>query len=289
MRFAFSTNAFMGQTVLEAIESIAAAGYDGVELLADIPHLYAASVGASEVRRLRRALSRHRLGVSNINANTVRGYCWDCSADPLFEPCLTDPDPEARAWRVDYTKKCVDLAAGLESPSVSITSGPIQPESTPEEGIELLKRALREIAAHAGKRGVKVGLEYGPGLLIESGTELSCLINEIGSEHLGACLDLGHSRLVGEDPEFTIDLLRGCIFHIRVEDMKDGKRHHLIPGTGDMDFSRLLAAVEKSGYEGFVTVELYAYPHRPEEAARRSLEYLRGLGGGRRAVGDAAN
>ena len=39
MRFSFSTSAFIKQTVYKAIESIAAAGYEGVELLADVPHL----------------------------------------------------------------------------------------------------------------------------------------------------------------------------------------------------------------------------------------------------------
>ena len=40
MKLAFSTNAFVRYPVTEAVERIAAAGYEGVELLADVPHLY---------------------------------------------------------------------------------------------------------------------------------------------------------------------------------------------------------------------------------------------------------
>lgn len=288
MRFSFSTNAFIRHTVFEAIESIAAAGYEGVELLADIPHLYMHTLRAPDIKKLKASLARNRLAVSNINANTVRGYYGNGSAEPLFEPCLTDPAPEVRSWRVDYTRKCIDLATVLNCPNVSITSGPIQPESTPEEGIEFLKKALRDIMAHAEKKKVKVGLEYEPGLLIESSSELSCLINEIGSEYLGANLDLGHSHVLGEDPEFTIRLLQGRIFHVHLEDIKDRRHFHLIPGTGDMDFRKLLALFEKSSYGGFITVELYTYPHKPEEAARKSLEFLKGVTS-RRVVRDAAN
>lgn len=288
MRFSFSTNAFIRHTVLEAIDSIAAAGYDGVELLADIPHLYVHTLRASDIKKLRASLVKNRLAVSNINANTVRGYYENGTAEPMFEPCLTDPDQDIRQWRIDYTKKCIDLACVLDCPNVSVTSGPIQPESTPEEGIEALKKALREIMAHAETKKVKIGLEYEPGLLIESSSELSCLINEIGSDYLGANLDMGHSHVLGEDPEFTVKLLKDRIFHVHIEDIKDRKHFHLIPGTGDMDFKKLLALFEKSSYSGFITVELYTYPHKPEEAARRSLEFLKGLTA-RRAMRDAAN
>ena len=287
MKFSFSTNAFIRQTVYSAIESIAAAGYEGVELLADIPHLYVHTLRASDIKKLKASLTANRIAVSNINANTVRGYYENGDAEPLFEPCLTDPDPEVRGWRVDYTKKCIDLAKALNCPNVSVTSGPIQPESTPEEGIEALKAALREIIAHAGKMNVKVGLEYEPGLLIESGSELSCLINEIGSEYLGANLDLGHSHVLSEDPEFTVKLLQGRIFHVHLEDIKDRKHFHLIPGTGDMDFKKLLSLFEKT-YGGFITVELYTCPDNPVEAARKSLEFLRGLSR-RRIANDAVN
>lgn len=277
MRFSFSTNAFIRHSVFDAVEKIASAGYEGVELLADIPHLYVPALKSRDIKRLRETVTRLGLTVSNLNANTVRGYSGSGSVNPMFEPCLTDPDPEVRAWRVDYTRRCIEVARELGCGNVSVTSGPVQPESTPEEGVEFLRGALREIAAHAEEEGVRVGIEYEPGLLIESGSELSCLINEIGSPMIGANLDMGHSHVLGEDPEATLDLLDGRVFHVHLEDIKGGRHRHLIPGTGEMDFAFLLDLFEKRSYGGFLTVELYTYPHKPEEAARRSLEFLRGL------------
>lgn len=278
MRFSFSTSAFTGYPVTEAVEKIAAAGYEGVELLADIPHLYAHTLRESDVKKLKASLVRTGLKVSNINSNTVRGYYAAGDGEPLFEPCLTDPDHYIRGWRIEYTKKCIDLAKVLGSESVSVTSGPIQPETTPEESMEFLKGSLKSIVKYAEEKKVRVGLEYEPGLLIESSSELVCLINEIGSRYLGANLDLGHSYLLGEEPESTLDLLDGRIFHVHLEDLKKSrKRFHLLQGADGMDFALLLKLFQTRSYNGFITVELYSQLHRPEEAARKSLEFLKGL------------
>ncbi len=278
MRFSFSTSAFTGYPIIEAVEKIALAGYEGVELLADIPHLYAHTIREADVKKLKAALARTGLKVSNINANTVRGYYASGDGEPLFEPCLADPDHYVRGWRVEYTKKCIDLARVLGSESVSVTSGPIQPETTPEESIEFLKDSLKSIIRYAEEKKVRVGLEYEPGLLIESSSELICLINEIGSRYLGANLDLMHSYILGEEPESTFDLLDGRIFHVHLEDLKGSrKRFHLMSGSGHLDYGQVLKLFQTRSYNGFVTVELYGGLHRPEEAARRSLEFLKGL------------
>ena len=49
MKLSFSTNAFVKYPVCEAVRKIAAIGYEGVELLADVPHLYADSVTTAEL------------------------------------------------------------------------------------------------------------------------------------------------------------------------------------------------------------------------------------------------
>ena len=52
MRLSFSSNAYTRYSIFEAIESIASIGYQGVELLADVPHLYADSVKDSDLARV---------------------------------------------------------------------------------------------------------------------------------------------------------------------------------------------------------------------------------------------
>jgi fructoselysine 3-epimerase len=277
MKLSFSTNAFVRHSVFEAVERIAAIGYEGVELLADAPHLYADFVTASDLNRLRSLLDRTGLQVANINANTAMGYYGREFWEPLFEPSLANPDTLLRQWRVDYTKKCIDLAQCLGAPSVSITSGRLVPGTSPEASMECFRESLRVLLAHAGDCSIRLGIEYEPGLLIERCEELASLIEDMGSPLLGANLDLGHSHVLEEDPETVIRCLSPRIFHCHIEDIRARKHYHLIPGTGDVDFRSLFAILKKHGYQGFATVELYTYPHQPEAAAEQALSYLKTL------------
>lgn len=272
MKLSFSTNAFVNCPVAQAVETIAAIGYEGVEIMADAPHLYAHDMTDGEIRKLKEVIDSTGIKVANINANTVRGYL----IDPFAEPTLSHPDHSTRKWMVGYVMKCIDAALALGSRNVSITSGRIMPETTPEECIENLKNALRDIISHASRCGVRVGLEYEPGMLIEYSVELAALIGEMDSPWLGANLDLANSHILGEDPDEVLTTLSGRVFHVHLEDIKDRAHHHLIPGRGDMDFKSLFALHERHSYRGFFTVELYTCPDEPQDAAKKAFDYLKG-------------
>lgn len=277
MRLSFSTNAFIKYSIFQAVETIGALGYDGVELLADVPHLYADSVTSSDLKKLKRVLDRTGMQVANINANTAMGYYGRQFWEPLFEPSLANPDPGLRRWRIDYSKKCIDLAVALEASCISLTSGRLVPGVLPAESMHVLRESLREIIDYAESRSVHLGIEYEPGILIERYEELAALIQAMDSPYLGANLDLGHSHVLGEDPAVVIKGLSPRIFHVHVEDIRDRKHYHLIPGMGDMDFKMLFTMLYECGYKGFASVELYTYPHEPEAAARAALRYLRNV------------
>jgi protein FrlC len=274
VKLSFSTNAFVRYSVFEAVEKIAAAGFKGVELLADIPHLYPDSVTEMDLKRLKELLDRTGLQVANINANTAIGYYGREFWEPLFEPSLANPDNAARRWRIDYTKRCVDMALILGSRNVSITSGRMVPGVAPQKSLELLRFSLEEICRYAARKDIRLGIEYEPGLLVERYEELELLLKEVDSANLGANLDLGHSHVLGEDPETVIRGLSSKIFHIHLEDIRSRKHYHLIPGRGDMDFMSLFTILEVNSYQGWITMELYTYPDRPEDAAAESLDFL---------------
>ena len=111
LRLAFSSNAYLDVPVETAIERIAAAGYRGIELLADVPHAWPAGLLAGQKAAIRRALQDHGLVISNINA-----FMMNAVADPrqpYWHPGWTDPDPHYRAIRREHTKRALGLAAEL--------------------------------------------------------------------------------------------------------------------------------------------------------------------------------
>jgi protein FrlC len=75
-----------------------------------------------------------------------------------------------------------------------------------------------------------IGIEYEPGLLIETAAEVRRLIDEVNHPALGANLDIGHAVCAGENPLESIELLAGRIWNVHIEDIRGRKHFHLIPG-----------------------------------------------------------
>src|SRR6476661_2800805 len=110
MLLAFSTNAYTRFTLEEALRDISAAGFSGVEVLADVPHAYPDAIDATLINRLVNVLSETNLRVSNVNANCSFGYWKDAPPEPYFEPSLISPNPKHREDRSRLILKTLDFA-----------------------------------------------------------------------------------------------------------------------------------------------------------------------------------
>jgi len=274
---AFSTNAYTRFSLPEAVRRVAEHGYTGTELLADAPHAFLPEFGEADREALADALAETGLAVSNINANTAMGYYDDAPPSAFFDPSLATADEEARAWRVEYTKGAIDLAAAVDAPAVCVATGRPLPGTPPERAREYLLDSLNEILDYAEPRGIDVGIEFEPELLIENTDEVLALIEEVGRGSLGVNLDIGHAAVYGEDPAESVRRCAGHITGIHLEDIAGGirgKHYHLVPGEGDLDFGAVFAALEDVGYDGFATLELYTYPDEPDRAAREARQAL---------------
>lgn len=276
---AFSTNAYTRHALDEAVEDIAEAGYAGVELLADKPHIWPPIFSRSDADTLRARLETLGLGISNINANCTFGYFRDAPPEPFFEPSLVSPDTNLRADRLVFIELALEIAAWLGARNISITSGRLL--IPPEEAWRVLEENLKVVCDRADKvGGIRVGIETEPGLFIETSDELAELIERVDSPLLGANLDLGHAHVGGESAADAVGKLAGRIWNVHIEDLPGNKHYHLIPGRGDYDFAAARAALESAGYDGYATVELYTCSANPQQAARESLPILTAAGFG---------
>ncbi len=275
MKLSFSSNAFVRYSIPETLRHVSEIGYEGIELLADAPHLYADTITADDLHIVKKIIRDLRLSVSNINANTAVGWYGRTFWEPLFEPSLANPDMNLRSWRIDYTKKCVDIAEFLGATCISVTSGRPVSGIYPEESVELLEDSLKQLIAYGEQKSVRIGMEYEPGLLIESADELIRLLERMDSAYLGVNLDLGHSYLLGENPVEVINKFSSRIFHVHLEDIIRNKHYHRIPGTGDICFEPIFEAFSEIAYDGFLSVELYTYQHDPVGAATESIHFLK--------------
>jgi len=118
MKFAFSSNAFRKTGLLEAIETVAALGYEGLEIMADQPHAYPLHLSRADVRSITQALHEHRLEVSNVNA-----FEHYADGGDTYHPSWIETDQALRTRRIEHTLRCLDLAAAIGSPSISTEPG----------------------------------------------------------------------------------------------------------------------------------------------------------------------
>ncbi|MCU0588742.1 MAG: sugar phosphate isomerase/epimerase [Syntrophobacteraceae bacterium] len=269
MRFAFSTNAFRQYSLSDAMRIVADAGYHGVEIMADVPHAYPLHLGSSDIHAIRRTLDDCGLEISNINA-----FMHHADGD-TYHPSWIEKEPELRAKRVDYTLRCIDLAAELGARHLSTEpGGPLQ-DMTREEGLELFREGLRQVEERAWVRNVRILIEPEPGLLIENSEQFLELFQNLDPAVFGLNFDIGHFFCVGEDPAARVRDLQAVAHHYHLEDIAPSREHHhLMLGHGAVDIPGVLDTIDGTGYDGFVTVELYTYEDRPIEAVRNAMEYL---------------
>ena len=121
-------------------------------------------------------------------------------------------------------------------------------------------------------------IEPEPGLLIERFDQYLEFIRRVDSPMVGLNFDIGHAYCVGEEPQDWVAKMHRHTRHYHLEDIAATRVHeHLVPGRGAIDFAATLAAIRDTGYDGWLTVELYPYIDDPDAAAREAKSKLGAL------------
>lgn len=277
MHLAFSSNAYLRYPIEETIARIAALGYTGIELLADVPHAWPAGLLEGQKQSIRDALARHNLTISNINA-----FMMNAVADPrqpYWHPSWIEPDPHYRAIRREHTKRALKLAAELGAPHITTEpGGPLAPGQSWRDGANVFYEELMPCLEVAAEIGVPLLIEPEPGLLIERFDQYLEFVDRVDSPMVGLNFDVGHAYCVGEDPQDWVAKMAPHTRHYHFEDIAPSRVHqHMVPGEGAIDFAVTLAAIRETGYTGWLTVELYPYINDPDKAARDAKCYLEKL------------
>jgi len=130
----------------------------------------------------------------------------------------------------------------------------------------------------AAEVGVTLLVEPEPGLLIETFGQYLEFAERVNHPSLGLNFDVGHAYCVGEDPAEWVPRMKAHTRHYHVEDIAATRvHHHLVPGEGAIDFAAVLQAIATHTPDIWVTVELYPYRDRPDDAARAARAHLLGI------------
>jgi sugar phosphate isomerase/epimerase len=259
----------MPQVPIEiAVAHCAMLGFDGLEMTV-IPgwSTDAATLDASERRRIRRLYDDHRLELCGLSGNT-----------PLLAGDATEHTQHMRRL-----SGYLDLASELQRPgerlSVSTTSGGA--ETAWDEVKEGLVARVGELAAHAERAGVILGIEPHVSAAVRYPDQVIWLIEQVRSPALSIHFDISHFNVQGFAMEPVIAMLAPRSAHTHVKDERGIAPDHefLIPGEGEMDYVRYLRAMAATGYAGHIVVEISLMVQRrphydPLAAASQSYQVL---------------
>jgi sugar phosphate isomerase/epimerase len=274
MRLAYSTNAYAKFSIEETIARIADLGYQGLELLADAPHAWPLDLSRDKTRAIRDCIQRHNLSLSNINGFMMRAM--GDPRNPYWHPSWIEPDRDYRAVRREHTKRVLRLAKELQAPSMQTEpGGPLTPGQSRRAAADMFYDGIMPCVELAEDSEVFLLIEPEPGLLLETFEQYLEFADRLDSPWVGLNFDIGHAFCVGQDPQNWIARMAPHTKHYHIEDIADTRRHeHLIPGRGAIDFPAVLGEIVKSGYDGWLTVELYPYIDSPDAAGREAKAFL---------------
>jgi len=274
MEFAFSTNAFKKFSLKDTINILSEIGYNGIEILCDIPHAYPKNITNSDINELKQLLSKLKISISNLNAFTL------FAIGDTYHPSWIENDIESRKMRIGHTLDCIKLARKLGVSNISTEpGGPVISQGLSEnELLRIFENGINEILKTAENENVTVLVEPEPGLLIENSEQFIKFIKNFDSKHIGLNFDIGHFFCVGEDPSQVIYKLSEYVRHVHLEDIAaDRTHHHLMLGEGAIDIESVFKSMKDIGYEGFITIELYPYQECPINAAKNAMKFIKSL------------
>lgn len=261
--------------VREGIKKAKEVGASGIQIYATAGDMSPENLNAVQRKDLLDMIVSNGLGVSAL--------CGDLGGHGFMVR-------EDNAWKIEKSKRIMDLAKDLETNVVTTHIGVI-----PEDNNNLRWGILQEACETLGEYGDSVGayfaIETGP----ETASTLKRFLDSLGSRGVRVNLDPANLAMVtGDNPVEAVKTLKDYIVHTHAKDgiMLTKKSPEVIYGLaednnsgaeafrevplgeGSVNFPEYLKALESIGYNGFLTIEREV-GENPEKDIRMAVEFLK--------------
>lgn len=231
---------------------------------------------------------REILDIIHSNGLVVSALCGDLGGHGFTWP-------EDNVWKIEKSKRIMELAKDLETNVVTTHIGVI-PEDANHPRYKIMQEACGILGEYGDKLGACFAIETGP----EIAKTLGEFLKSLNTKGVGVNLDPANLVMVtGDDPVAAVHTLKDYIVHTHA---KDGIRLRIIEaekiynhfaeggieelnaedyfkevplGEGSVDFDKYLAALDSVGFKGFLTIEREA-GENPEKDIRKAVEFLNG-------------
>ncbi|MGZ3317194.1 MAG: sugar phosphate isomerase/epimerase family protein, partial [Isosphaeraceae bacterium] len=235
MRLGYNTNGLAHHRLTDAIDLIAAEGFQSVAITLDVGALDPYEEPGVLTRQL--AAVRSCLDRRGLTRVVETGARYLLNPRLKHDPTLMDADPRRRAIRADFLCRAIDIARALDAECVSLWSGQIKDAIPQEQAMDRLAHALQPVLRHAEVAGMPLAFEPEPGMFIDTFARFDQLDRQVSHPLFHLTVDLGHVHCI-EEGSIADHLFRWAprILNLHIEDMVRGVHEHLMFGAGTMDF-----------------------------------------------------
>ncbi len=221
------------------LASLKKAGYDGVEL-----PLFDGD--AAHYKKIRKELDNLGLGATTVTV-------VNSDNNPI------DPSPTVRAKALDRIKWAIDMThelggtalAGPYHSAIGVFSGNPPTEQEKAHGIEVLRKA----ADHAQQAKVTMTIEYLNRFecyFLTTAAQAAELVDAVNHPSFKCMYDTFHAHIEEKSQAGPIAALGNRFAHVHISENDRG-----VPGSGQVRWDEAFAALKKSGYDGWLTIEAF--------------------------------
>lgn len=250
------------------LDSLQRLGGGPIEFYAVDPHFNVDDNGLVQVKALKRQLKDRGMRVIN----------W-CPEQVKYAINIASPNAYCRQRSVEYYVKSLQFANELESPTVQFFAGWNMLDRNYDDTWKCSVDSLSYLANIAHGYGIDLTIEAADPLLtvLTNTSRIKQMLKDVNSPNLHGMIDLYCLGMCNETIEEALDNLKNEVYHIHFSDAQyEGLSAHVIPGTGVLDMDHICRRLDEAGYKGYMSLELMTpYERMPEEAMRRSVEWMR--------------
>ena len=231
-------------------ERLTRCGYDAIEVCPPKGR-YGLGVGMEDYLATHKKLKADfGLEVSNVNE------CWGEMWDPYSPDYKTLTEPKTADLAVRETKESIDFAAELGAKSVTLATAvhaPISADNV-DDATAVAVESLQRMSDHARTRGMKLVFEatnhLEMGKFVNTASNHKRIIELTGCDNIGIQLDFFHVNLEELGSYEAVMDAQPYLWHGHFRDSNS-----LTPGYGKTDWTAVMRALIKTGYEGYCTIE----------------------------------
>jgi inosose dehydratase len=270
----YSNISWLPNELNQALETVSALGYQGMQLLGWVQEAYAGEKTAELKERLKK-----------LNLSAAALSCSKVKLRP------DSPENFTAQFRV-----YVDFLHSLGGKVLQLIDGG-KPHGNYSAGeIKSLGTKMNELGKIAKDSGMTVGYHPHFGTVGETREGLGSVLDATNPQYVGLIADVAHLKLGGSDPAEVIRTYRQRLVLLHLKDVRldaydlarqnrdaseELKFRFCEIGHGVVDFPAVTASLRESRFQGWVIVELDRYeplPGGPAESARINKDALRALG-----------